>query len=286
MDNQKGGNTSQMHGKDFENLLKTTWNFKGACDHHRKSNAIIDIEAKHDQRLGISTSVKFVVENGRPGLSDATRFFELTPPHRLAVGEWRQVNDTTKSVMRIHEFLLMPDIMSTICGNITAAEVLHFHMRIASHPLTPAGAKAARLDRDEMKARFAGRHHEMLSFDCKAGEYQERRLQLSIDLRGLIAFFQDYAKGKSGYRGKDGSIQPHYQVFEESYCQYPLPFLLLSQPRRLRQNIASEQPEKGPALFEIEPSTAPVSASSVTAPRIVRRQDDRMDEDLQRKLFR
>lgn len=287
MTNGRSGNTSQQHGTDFENLVKTAHMFPGACNAHRSGVAIHDIEGKFDPLLGLDTSIK-AVGNGVIGLADAPRFYEINIHRRFVIGEWEQEDEETKIFRRLHQLIMPLGILREARGDLSPAEVLDFHMRIASFPPGALAAKAARAEAEWIKQEIAGRHG-IVRFDFKIDDFKQRRLQLSVAVADMIAA----VAGKPDYVGTNGSM-PLHTVHDRSFCQYPLPLRLLSPRRRIdasgRDDAGCE--EVGGTLFEIAPQVASKPARRTAAARRtpVRRDErtrdnGRMDLDLQRQLF-
>lgn len=283
-------NTSQQHGNDFENLIRTTHMFAGACNVQRNPNDINDIEARHDKKFGLITSVKAVKKDGWVGLADATRFYEINIPRRFIVGEWIQVSEEEKIFTDIHEIILPYSVIRQIRGDLMAAEVLQFHNRIAECSNGPSGAKIARAIRDEILEAIKD-HTGIMRFEFKIDDYKQRRLQLSVKLGDLIAAVH----GKADYQA-NGYSQPLYTHYDSSFCQYRLPFPILSPSRKIavKNDVESKADKSHTLLFE----DAPIIEASrhrirqVSERKKPKRQDqmrmikgEGMDEDLQQALF-
>lgn len=287
MKNKENGNTSQQHGTDVENLMKTAHMFPGACDAHRLRNAIHDIEGKFDPKFGLDTSIK-AVGNGTIGLADATRFYEINIPRRYLVVDWKQINEEEKQLERVHEFIFPLSVLKEIRGNLTAVEVLDYHKRIAAYPAGKDAAAIARSEADWIKKAIAGRHG-IVTLDFKIDDYEQRRLQLTVRTKALI----EIAEGKPDYEA-NGHRQPLYTLHEGRFCQYRLPFPILSTKRRIdpaERDRTPDDPQTG-VLFEL-PATTDFQPSHISAAarRTPVRQDERakaaegMDRDLQIRLF-
>lgn len=271
-------NTSQRHGTDWENLIKTAWMFDGACNHYRSGTAIQDIERRFDHRFGLDTAVKAMsVRCDWIGMADATRFCEMDFHRRLIVGIWEQVEDDRKEFNRVHEMILTKGVHRILMRDLTSVQVLRYHNIIAKRGPGKKAADAARADRDIIKEELKGRHHPALRFDFKIDDYEQRRLQVSLSLSRLTSLME----GMEDYEGKGGDTQPLHVIHDKRFCQYPIPIPLLSSPRiitaREKEMIVFED-----MLFECEEQHAPKRMGS--GDRLpVRR--DQMDIDLQRKLF-
>ena len=287
---ESGGNTSQQHGIDVENIIKTTWKFPGACNGHRTGNAVHDIERRYDPVFGLDTSIK-TTGNGSIPLADATRFYEINVPRRLMSVDWEKIDEETKDLVRIHEFILTMSLLRKVRGDLTATEVLDYHKRIASYPVGPEAAAAARAEAVWIKKEIKERHG-ILTFHFKIDEYDQRRLQLTVPTAELIAL----AEQEPDYVAC-GNSQAAYVLHKDRLCQYKLPFTLISPPRRIdlskKQAMQATKSEtQHETLFEItESSDYRPTASRTAARRTVHRQDERtkghggMDLDLQERLF-
>lgn len=278
------GNTSQRHGTDFENLVKTAHMFPGACNAHRSGVSVHDIEGRHDPVLGLDTSVK-ATGNGVVPLADGPRFYEINVVRRFIVGEWEQVDERIKLFRRIHHLITPLGALNAMRGDLTAAEVLDFHMRIASFPEGPEAANAARAEAEWIKKAIEGRHGSV-RFDFKIDDHKQRRLQLTIGLGDMIAALAgrpDYMAG--------GHVQPLYTVHDREFCQYPLPIALISPRRRIETTPRAAEEIAQDKLFDLPASPAPTRGPARSAARRTPvRQDQRaaangMDRDLQEVLF-
>jgi len=278
------GNTSQRHGIDFENLIKSSWMFDGACDAFRLRNGIIDIEGKHDKVFHLNTSVKAVHQGGWIGLADATRFYDIQVPWRFIIGEWIQISPTQKTFIAVHEFILTPAILKVIRGSILADDVEKWHLTIASYPDGIEGAVGAREEKKKIFEAIKGNHHKVLRFDFKIGNVEERRLQLSLNLKGLIKLIAEITKDGSEYECR-GSSQPYYVQHKDFFCQYPIPFDLRSPERRIIKTTNAPSTEMEGTLFEDLPL---VEAPKIKMTKSPRRRDQRrnvLDKDLNDALF-
>ena len=274
-------NTSQQHGTDWENLVKTAWMFDGACNHHRSGVARHDIERRFDRRFGLDTAVKAMsARSDSIGMADAPRFFEMAIHRRLLVGQWEQVDEDRKEFVRVHEFILTKAVHRELIRDITASQVLRYHNMIANRGEGPTAADAARGDKNLILEEVKGRHHPALRFDFKIDRHKQRRLQVSLSLSGLI----DLVKDMDDYVGLDRETQPLHVLHDERFCQYPLPIAILSPPRVIVPKAAKqEKADNENTLFDCAEQRAP--AGMVTAGRSPVRRDSRMDEDLQKELF-
>lgn len=275
-------NTSQQHGTDFENLMKTTHIFSNACNASRSGVAVHDIEGRHDRRFHLDTSVK-AIGGGTIYLADGPRFYEINTPRRYLIGEWVQVNETLKHFVRIHELIVPYRLHKKACGDITAAEVLDYHNRIAGYPGGKEAANAARAERDWINGAIEGRRG-IVHFDFKIDNHTQRRLQLSVSLKEFI----DLVRNEPDYETGQYS-QPLYTLHEEAFCQYPLPIALYS-PGRTIVNSTPQQREEDDVnaqLFPIEEVTSSLVQGGAPMKRTPNRRDDqeKMDPETQRLLF-
>ncbi len=255
-------NTSQQHGIDFENLIKASHNFAGACNAARSGIAVHDIEARFDRKFGIATSVK-VTGSNNIGLADAARFYDINIHRRFIIGEWIQQNSKCKLFVGIHEFILPVSLLTRIRGNIEADEVLSYHRSISAFSKGPDGARQAREEAEKIKNMVAGRTGK-IKFEFKIDDRNERRLQAAIKLTDLIA-----ATEKEPLYEANGHSQPLYQYHDTSFCQYMLPIAILSPARQIVETTTQELLSAG-SLFDC-----------LEHPQ----QQALMDEDLQRQLL-
>lgn len=274
-------NTSQQHGTDWENLVKTSWMFDGACNHHRSGVARHDIERRFDRRFGLDTAVKAMSAGSDSiGMADGPRFFEMAIHRRLLVGQWEQVDEDRKEFVRVHEFILTKGVHRELVRDITASQVLRYHNTIANRGEGEKAANAARADRDLILQEVEGRHHPALRFDFKIDRHKQRRLQVCLSLSGLI----DLVKDMDDYVGLHRETQPLHVLHDERFCQYPLPIPILSPPRVIvPKAVKQDKADNENTLFDCAEQRPP--AGMVTAGRSPVRRDSRMDEDLQKELF-
>lgn len=195
-----------------------------------------------------------------------------------------------KHFEKIHEFIVPYSVIKQMRGDLTAAEVLDFHKRIAECSEGVAGAKVARAIRDEILQAIKG-HTGIMRFDFKIDDFKQRRLQLSVRLSDLIAA----VSGKVDYCA-NGHSQLLHTVHDTKFCQYKLPFIILSPGRKI-VTVAGEElyeNEEDVFLFDDAPLLeAPTSSfKRVTVRKVPQRQDKLrilnkkgMDKDLQRALF-
>ena len=173
----------QFHGKSFEDWVKGC-RFPGAADGGRSNTADFDVEARFDRGLGLPTSIK----SGRGrhvALSDARRFWAIGREFRLLYGQYRQIGDE-KNFGLVHEFLITPDILNGLRGEITAVDVEALHVGLGL-ALFPEGQHfAARAWVRAEKAKLSGRRGQII-LNPKIDSKKQRRLQCSIKLGDLIA---------------------------------------------------------------------------------------------------
>ncbi|MES2002124.1 MAG: hypothetical protein V4444_07445 [Pseudomonadota bacterium] len=172
----------QFHGKSFEDWVKGC-RFPGSSDSGRSNTAEFDVEAKFDRDRGLPTSIKSGL-GSHVALSDARRFWKIDQEFRLLFGHYRQ-NGIVKHFDQVHEFLITPEILSRLRGELDAAEVerLHFGLSLSRFPVGKH-VEARSWARSE-KARLAGRASSIV-LNPKIDSKTQRRLQCSIKLRDLI----------------------------------------------------------------------------------------------------
>jgi hypothetical protein len=116
---------NQLHGKKFEDLIKSCGLFSGSADGGRSPTATFDIEAKYDKILGLPTSIKSTGSN-IVGLSDARSFFANSEKYRMLVGRYKQVGPH-KQFHNVHEFILTPETLAKLRGEVLLDDVTAFH---------------------------------------------------------------------------------------------------------------------------------------------------------------
>ena len=271
--NPDSKNTSQQHGIDFDNLIKTTHLFPGACNVYRAGNSVHDIEGELDPVYGIATSIK-TTGNGTIGLADAARFYEINIHHRFIIGEWTQINERKKLFTKIHDIILPLRILNKLRGELTVDQVLDFHKRIAAYPKGKNAAETARAEAKWIKKEIAGKHGKVC-FEFKIDDDKQRRLQLSIKLQDMI----DAVKNEPLYVSGKNS-RPLHIMHDEEFCQYVLPIPILS-TTRIIQPVQAIKPDNGVnTLFGSLPESHPVNIATSTTRRTPRRQDEQRGEDI------
>ena len=176
---------NQLHGKKFEDLIKACGLFPGSADGGRSVTASFDIEARFDKRRGLPTSIKSTASEVI-GLSDARRFWSVNEDYRMIVGPFEQ-RVGIKKFAKIHEFLLDQEILQSLRGDVSLAEVQAFHEGLALKVFV-AGThdKARRWAKGQNKI-FASRNCAIV-LNPKIDSKTQRRLQCSVSLRILIKY--------------------------------------------------------------------------------------------------
>jgi hypothetical protein len=270
-------NTSQQHGTDFENLVKTMHMFPGACNETRNVNDKDDIAAKHDKKFGLATSVKAVKENGIIGLADAIRFYEINAARRFIIGEWVQANEEEKHFVRIHEFIIPYGLLREIRGEILVDQIKEYHMRIAECEEGKAGATIARAARDRILEYVEGKTG-IVRLNFKIDDYKQRRLQLTIGLADLI----EATRGKGVYSGFHDS-QPIYTLHQGRMCQYRLPFVIFSPSRRIEKSSTETMDSDEDRAMLIPFEDAPIITRPAQRDLGMRRTPQRLDDKQKRE---
>lgn len=190
---------NQLHGKKFEDFIKACGLFPRASDSARSVNAGFDVEARFDRELGLPTSIK-ASGNDSVALSDARRFFALDVPFRMIVGRYDQV-EKQKVFARIHEFILTPDALDALRGDLTSAEVAQFHEGLLLQHFPRGEHHAARAWAKAQQTKLVG-VTTCIVLNPKIDSKAQRRLQCSVPLRALI----EVCKAPGSYRLHDASI--------------------------------------------------------------------------------
>jgi hypothetical protein len=173
---------SQAHGKRFEDFVKACGRFTGSADQGRSPTSDFDIEAKFDREFGLPTSVKST-GSSVVTLSDARRFFGIDEPFRMIVGRYWQV-DNTKEFREVHEFVLTPDVLARLRGDITLDQVANFHRGLSLANFPEGAHAAARVWAQEQRQIFSGFLSQIV-LNPKIDSDKQRRLQCSVSLSSL-----------------------------------------------------------------------------------------------------
>ena len=190
---------NQLHGKKFEDFIKACGLFPGASDSARSVNAGFDIEAGFDRELGLPTSIK-TSGNDIVALSDARRFFALEVPFRMIVGRYDQI-DKQKLFARIHEFILTPNELDALRGEVTIDQVKQFHDGLSLNHFPRGEHQPARAWAGARQAELASLKTSIV-LNPKIDSKAQRRLQCSVPIRALI----DVCSSAGGYRLHERSI--------------------------------------------------------------------------------
>lgn len=206
---------NQLHGKKFEDIIKSCGLFLGSADCGRSPTAGFDIEARFDKVLRLPTSIKSTGSN-IIGLSDARSFFSTSEKHRMLIGRYKQVGPH-KQFHNVHEFILTRETLAKLRGEVTLEDVMAFHNGFLLSNF-PIGTHAeARKWARQRKAALAGKQS-MITLNPKIDSKSQRRLQCSLRLSGLI-----------------GLCEPggNYRLHEGSIGDLVLPVTQISSPRHL-----------------------------------------------------
>ena len=251
-------NTSQRHGIDFENIVKTLWMFHNATNVQRSGIATFDIGRDCDLALGLSTSVKSTGTDSI-GLADAARFCAINLPWRMIVGVWSQHGEI-KSFHRVHEMIVTLSAMKRIIGEMTEERVLAYHNEIASFASGEKAAAEARRRVAQIKAETEGRTG-ILRLDFKIDKDDQRRLQASLSLKDLVAIL----RSMDPYVVR-GVAHPLHTVHEDFFHQLVLPLQLRSVKRHIEREDRDRAPDAPGLLIEHVP--VPMLPSDDPAPLI------------------
>lgn len=177
---------SQMHGKNFENMMKSANAgifSHAASDRKRSPHDRFDINAEDDLARGIPTSIK---SSGGDivALSDAGKFWESFEfaPYRMLVGSYRQ--ESEKKVFHIiHEIILREKYRAKLLGSVSQAEVNAFHNGLKIFERGKhKDAQAWHRKRNKELEKKRG----LVRLNPKVDSKTQRRLQCSIKLSSLI----------------------------------------------------------------------------------------------------
>jgi hypothetical protein len=182
---------NQLHGKKFEDLIKSCGLFSGSADGGRSPTARFDIEAKYDKVLGLPTSIKSTGSN-IVGLSDARSFFSISEKFRMLVGRYKQVG-SQKHFHTVHEFILTPTTLAGLRGELTLEDVVDFHNGLLLTAFPAGSHVAARQWARQRKAAIANKVS-MITLNPKIDSKSQRRLQCSLRLSELIELCEPYGR--------------------------------------------------------------------------------------------
>ena len=208
--------TNQLHGRRFEDMIKSCGLFLGACDRSRSALSRFDIEADFDPVDRLPTSVKTTHANSI-GLGDARSMWEILSSHRfrMIVGRYHQF--TSRKVFgEIIEVVIDPSMAPDLLGSITPEEVSALHFGIGLDAFTEGDHASARLFARREVARLNQRGG-IITLNPKIDSFRQRRLQCSLDTRDLMKLIQ--ASG--------GSVKIHDMHYGDLF----LPFALRSDAR-------------------------------------------------------
>jgi hypothetical protein len=206
---------NQHHGKKFEDLIKSCGLFSGSADGGRLPTARFDIEAKYDKSLALPTSIKSTGSN-IVGLSDARGFFSTTEKYRMLVGRYRQVGPY-KQFHNVHEFVLTPEILAKLRGEVTLEDVAAFHHGLLLTSFPVGSHETARKWARQRKAELANKRS-MITLNPKIDRKRQRRLQCSLRLLELIELCE---------------LDGHYRLHEGNIGDLVLPVSQISSARHL-----------------------------------------------------
>jgi hypothetical protein len=171
---------SQLHGKRFEDILKSA--FPGASDHSRKATSLFDIEGTYDRENGLPTSIKTTC-NDTICLASAVKFWKTTNSQRWLIGRYRQT-PATKQFHELLEFILTEDMLKSMRGDVTLCEISDYdaslrRFAVGMHVECRQWAQAS-------KSTLASRLGAVM-LNPKIDSRHQRRLQCSITVPRLSA---------------------------------------------------------------------------------------------------
>ena len=206
---------NQLHGKKFEDFIKSCGLFPGSADGGRLPTARFDIEAKYDKLKGLPTSIKST-GNNIVGLSDARSFLSIAETFRMMVGCYTQ-KDSQKHFHTVHEFTLTPTILAILRGEVTLEDVVDFHNGLLLQAFPVGSHLEARQWARQRKAALAHKQS-MVTLNPKIDSKRQRRLQCSLRLSELIELC---------------SAHETYKLHEDSIGDLVLPIKQISSARHL-----------------------------------------------------
>lgn len=216
--------SNQLHGKQFEDMIKASGMYPGACDHSRSVAAGFDIEAGFDPSYGLPTSIKVSGDNTIE-LADARKLWTTvaTQPFKLLIGFYRQ-GQTRKSFTEIMEFIFDPSMKKLLLGDLTLEEVTKFHEAISLKEFPQEDYKIARkwakAHKKELQVRGG-----LIQLNQKIGSGRQRRLQCSVNVKKLIKHLSP--------------MDNRMAVHELHYGDLALPFSITSGERKFRPTTVS-----------------------------------------------
>ena len=170
---------NQMHGKSFENRIKSANGIfsYAAADRGRQPDERFDIGRQDDNSLGIPTSVK-TTGSETIFLSDARKFWESIDyaPYRVIVGRYKQA-DNIKRFYKISMFIIKPEHKGMLFGTVERDEIRLFHEGLTEFEF--GEHEAAREFAREQKSQLQNRLGEV-KLNPKIDSRTQRRLQCSI----------------------------------------------------------------------------------------------------------
>ncbi len=174
---------NQLHGKKFEDIIKGCGLFPGSSDSARGPTASFDVEPKFDRKYNLPTSIKTTGGDGI-GLSDARRFWAIAESFRMLVGCYTQ-NEKTKTFVSVHEFIITPEIMTFIRGDVTHQMVWEYHNGLLLNNFPEGEHGAARQWAQQQSIKLSAFKSD-ITLNPKIDSKSQRRLQCSVSARTLI----------------------------------------------------------------------------------------------------
>lgn len=206
---------NQMHGKSFEDFIKST--FRGSSDNGRTPTSIFDIEADFDKELHLDTSIKTTKKSLRNNevfpLSDARRIFSLDNDFRMLIGLYEQKSEK-KFFGCILEYIIKIENIKKLKGEISLEQIADFHNSLKAYPIGEheAARRFHRIKNKELKDKT------LITLNPKVDTKNQRRLQCSLKRQVLE------------------SILPSNQIIihNEEFRDLQLPIVLKSSARTFK----------------------------------------------------
>lgn len=210
---------NQMHGKTFENLMKTSSKFShSAADKKRSPNDLFDISKEDDVDKKYPTSVKSTGSNIIP-LSDARNFWKMfeKAPYRIIIGSYYQVSEV-KEFREIYEFILHKEDRPIFFGEVSIDEIRTFHDGIGLANFCKGKHVEARAWADAFLVELRNRLG-IITLNRKIDSKSQRRLQCSSGLCDMMKKFDS-----------------RYEKHTESFGDLILPIRIKSKRRNFNKS--------------------------------------------------
>ena len=208
--------SSQMHGKAFENMIKSANGIftHAAADRERSPNQMFDIDAGDDLMRGIPTSIKSTGTT-TIALSDARKFWEsfTLSPFRMVVGKYKQ-EEGIKQFYEVHEFVVLPEHSQAFLGDVSLEQIKDFHNAFSLEKFPLGKHSDARALAQAIKSGLKDKLG-IVSLNPKIDSKKQRRLQCSVRLADAIAV-----------------MEGNHTIYEDNFGMVKLPVGIVSSARQ------------------------------------------------------